>query len=128
MMSRYWQPCKTSQECAVDDNKLECVRKMEKGSAVQWWCDCVNGWDLREGWCVNVSFTEKQKIEFVRQRQLERMDKLAIIGEEGGEIKFLIIFLQIAMLVLGGFLTIVCLFSVLKKILNTVRVCCKSRF
>ena len=53
-MGRYWQPCIDAEDCQVEDVKMECVKKT--GLPTQHWCDCVNGWDLREGWCVNRRF------------------------------------------------------------------------
>ena len=57
-MGRYWQPCTDNKECKVEDDKLECINK--PSIATMKWCDCVTGWDLREGWCVNKTLKESQ--------------------------------------------------------------------
>ena len=122
-MGRYWQPCTTSEECKLEDSRLECVKK-DTGQAQQW-CDCFKGWDLREGWCVNSSLSQIQKSEYVILKAKELSDKKNI--ELTSDFNILVVFAQISILLLASIIILVVIYFILRKMISCCKNICKSK-
>ena len=121
-MGRYWQPCIDSEDCQVEDKKMECVKKTDLPT--HHWCDCVKGWDLREGWCVNRTLNEMQKDEYVKTKQVEIIEKAKM--DDGGEFRFLVVFIQISIILLGSFILLAFTWFIVRKIIHCIRIICSN--
>ena len=119
-MGRYWQPCTDPKECKMEDDKLECINK--PGMERMRWCDCVAGWDLRQGWCVNKTLKESQKDDYVRIKQIAMIENQTV--EDGGEIRVLVVFIQISIVLLGIFLFISLVSMIIRKLVYCMKNIC----
>ena len=121
-MGRYWQPCIDSEDCQVEDVKMECVKKT--GLPTQHWCDCVKGWDLREGWCLTRTLNEMQKDDYVKTKQVELIEKSKM--DDGGEFWFLVVFIQISIILLGSFILLAFTWMIVRKLIHCIRTICSN--
>ena len=101
---------------------MECVKK--DGTNKQQWCDCVKGWDLREGWCVNSTLNGIQKDEYVKCKKTEISDRLK--KETADEFNIAVIFIQVSILLLGSFLLLVFVYFIVKKTFYLIKNVCKK--
>ena len=121
-MGKYWQPCGDSKDCQVEDEKMQCVEKA--GLPKQRWCDCLKGWDLREGWCVNSTLKEIQKDEYVKLKQIEFIEKEKM--DDAGEFKFLVVFIQISIILLGTFIVLAFIWIICRKLIRCITTICTN--
>lgn len=86
------------------------------------WCDCAEGTDLTRGWCVATYLKEARVSDYIRiQKELLKVkDRLGRHSEEGEEPPLFIMFLQVTLLLIGSFITLLILLLMGRKIASVI--------
>ena len=109
----------------VFHTQLVCVTTNEyfrKLNSNDHWCECADGTDLTQGWCVATYLKEARVTDYIRiQKELLKVkDRLGRHSEEGEEPPLFIMFLQVTLLLIGSFITLLMLLLMGRKIASVI--------